>query len=99
MSSPVPPRFVPTLTEVVPTQTAQPRSVGVAAPLTADAQLALVQHIMKQVDGVLDRRLREAISRQVLVQSQVLTPRLREEIESLVRHSVAEALAGSPGAL
>ncbi len=99
MSSPVPPRFVPTLTEVVSDQTARQAPAATSTPLAVDTQASLVQHIMQQVDLVLERRLREAVSRQVLVQSQVLTPRLREEIESLVRHSVAQALAPPAGPL
>lgn len=99
MSSAVPPRFVPTLTEVVSAQTAPQALPASAAPLVGDGQAALVQRIMQQVDLVLERRLREAVSRQVLVQSQVLTPRLREEIEALVRNSVAQALTPLAGPL
>jgi hypothetical protein len=95
MASRMPPRFVPTLTEVV----AGPRAATGAEPLT---QEQLVHRIMQRVDLTLDRRLREAIASVVIEQSRQLAPALREQIESVVSAAVSEALAeeldpGRPG--
>ena len=84
-----PPRFVPTLTEVVRTQGA-----GTAPSVKAVAsEEQLVHRIMQRVDLSLERRLREAIATTVLDQTRLLAPLLREEIELVVRESVSQALA------
>lgn len=101
-SSPTPPRFVPTLTEVV-----HPTSVSIlrdatapAAPLTSSHPPSLHQledqvlhRVMQRVDLVLEHRLREAVSQLILTHTQALGPRLREEIELVVRQSVSQAIA------
>ena len=84
-----PPRFVPTLTEVV-------RSSKTVAAQAEPARLSedqLVHRIMQRVELSLERRLREAIATTVLQQTQLLGPLLREEIELVVRKSVEQALA------
>jgi hypothetical protein len=87
MATRQPPKFVPTLTEVVSTPTAaQPVPAGLS-------QEQLVHRIMQRVDLTLDRRLREAIATTVLEQTRALGPMLREQIESVVRETVAQALA------
>ena len=83
-----PPRFVPTLTEVVTTAASPP---GAGAPAVSHEQL--VRRVMQRVDLSLERRLREAIATTVLEQTRTLGPLLREEIELVVRESVAQALA------
>lgn len=86
MVSRTPPRFVPTLTEVV-------RS-GAAAPADAAvSQEQMVQRVMQRVDMALERRLREAIAATVLEQTRALGPILRDEIELVVREAVAQAFA------
>jgi hypothetical protein len=81
-----PPRFVPTLTEVVRN--------GAAARTDPDTtQEQLVQRVMQRVDMSLERRLREAIAATVLEQTRALGPILREEIEIVVREAVAQAFA------
>lgn len=80
-----PPRFVPTLTEVVQ---------GTAASgADGRAQDELVHRIMQRIDLTLDRRLREAIAGVVLEQTELLAPALRARIEAVVAASVAEAVA------
>ncbi|MEP6790904.1 MAG: hypothetical protein ABI907_06010 [Ramlibacter sp.] len=85
-----PPRFVPTLTEVV-------REAGASGPapavVDAASQEQLIHRIMQRVDLTLDRRLREAIATTVLEQTRSLGPQLREEIEAVVRDTVSKALA------
>ena len=84
-----PPRFVPTLTEVVRSRKTE---AGPAPPATLSED-QLVHRIMQRVELSLERRLREAIATTVLQQTQLLGPLLREEIELVVRKSVEQALA------
>ena len=90
MPTRTPPRFVPTLTEVVR---------GAAAPVLGRlTEEQLVHRVMQRVDLTLDKRLREAIASVVLEHSRALAPALREEIEAVVAAAVSEALAGELGA-
>lgn len=89
-----PPRFVPTLTEVVlPTAL----TVAPATPpglITSEAlEDQIIHRVMQRIDLSLERRLREAVAAMVLQQTQSLVPRLREEIEFVVRQSVSDAVA------
>ena len=84
-----PPKFVPTLTEVVNSRKAP---AGGAVP-SALSEEQLVHRIMQRVELTLEKRLREAIATTVLQQTQMLGPLLREEIELVVRESVEQALA------
>ncbi|MBX3587588.1 MAG: hypothetical protein KF796_13190 [Ramlibacter sp.] len=86
----VPPRYVPTLTDVVrATSAAAPDAV---APLDG-LQEQIIHRVMQRVDLSLERRLREAIATLVLEQTRHLGPLLREEIEAIVRQAVSEAVA------
>jgi hypothetical protein len=85
-----PPRFVPTLTEVVKTRKA---GAGAGEQLVALSEEQLVHRIMQRVELTLEKRLREAIATTVLQQTQMLGPLLREEIELVVRQCVEQALA------
>lgn len=89
MATRTPPRFVPTLTEVV--HTAHPQAAS--APAALPTQEQLTQRVMQKVDLVLDRRVRETIASVVLEQTQALGPLLRERLEAVVREAVAQALA------
>jgi hypothetical protein len=51
----------------------------------------MVQRVLQRVDLVLERRLREVVGQLILEHTQTLTPRLREEIEVVVRQSVSQA--------
>lgn len=83
-----PPRYVPTLTEVVK---GAPETRGAAPGALSEDQL--VQRVMQRVDMTLERRLREAIAATVLEQTRSIAPLLREEIEAVVRETVAQAFA------
>jgi hypothetical protein len=87
-----PPRFVPTLTDVVQ---AGDYNMPVHVPLQNESLLEdqIVHRVMQRVDLVLERRLREAVSQVILTHTQALGPRLREEIELVVRESVIQAVA------
>jgi hypothetical protein len=86
MSSRTPPRYVPTLTEVV-TSGAElgPDNAAVLS------QEQLIQRVMRRVDLTLERRLREAVAAAVIEQTRAIGPLLREEIEAVVRETVAQA--------
>jgi DNA-binding transcriptional regulator YbjK len=82
-----PPRFVPTLTQVV----------EVASASVEDGQQApdleqLMQLVLKQVDARLELRLREAAEVLVEAQLQNLRRTFRAELEPLVRQSVKQAM-------
>ncbi|WP_369858189.1 hypothetical protein [Acidovorax sp. 69] len=62
-------------------------------PLPDGMEEYMVHRVMQRVDVVLDQRLREAIATVVQEQTRSVLPRLREEIESVVRHAVYEAVA------
>jgi len=87
-----PPRFVPTLTDVVPAS-GQADQVKVAPPNESHLEDQVVHRVMQRVDLVLERRLREAVAQVILTHTQSLGPRLREEIELVVRESVIQAVA------
>ena len=87
MATRTPPRFVPTLTEVVQTGPAP------LSPTIAWSQDQLAQRVLQRVDLALERRLRETIATVILEQTAALTPVLRERIETLVRDLVAQAVA------
>jgi hypothetical protein len=86
MSARTPPRYVPTLTEVV--ASGAQASPGRAA---AVSQEQLIQRVMQRVDLMLERRLREAVAAAVIEQTRAIGPLLREEIEAVVRETVAQA--------
>ncbi|MBA3771565.1 MAG: hypothetical protein H0X13_03475 [Ramlibacter sp.] len=81
-----PPRYVPTLTEVV-----KPPAGPGASPPAGLSQEQLIARVMQRVDLMLERRLREAIAAAVLEQTRTIVPLLRDEIESVVRQTVAQA--------
>ena len=90
MAGRVPPRYVPTLTQVVaPAATPGPEPVRPA--LGGPAQEQLVERLMRRVDLTLEGRLREVIAAAVIEQTRALAPVLREEIEAAVRQAVADA--------
>lgn len=91
-----PPRFVPTLREVVqPTAApAAPAAKAKSAVPAVDVQRLqeqMVHRVMQRVDLTLDRLLRETVGRLVLEHTQALAPSLRDEIEIVVRQSVNQA--------
>lgn len=98
---PSPPRFVPTLTDVVHEPEALPSDAPAAlaasvvpVPVVPEGtEEAIVHRVMQRVDMALDQRLREAIALVVQEQTRSLLPRLREEVESVLRQTVYEAVA------
>lgn len=64
-----------------------------SAKLVDGIEEVIVHRVMQRVDVVLEKRLRDAIATVVQEQTRSVHPRLREEIESVVRHAVYEAVA------
>ena len=99
MTGRIPPRYVPTLTEVVDpaaacTPAVQPVTApGAEAPAAAPpfSEDELVRRVMRRVDARLEQRLREAVAAAVIEQTRALRPILQCEIEGVVRQAVAEA--------
>ena len=102
----VPPRYVPVLTEVVgaaarvepvppvPPPTVPAPALPVAPPLDTQAlEDQLLHRVMQRVDLALEQQLHDAVASMVLQHTHALVPRLREEIEFVVRQAVAEAVA------
>lgn len=90
-----PPRFVPTLTEVV---VAHPDDADVAPPgVPGLSEDQLVRRIMQRVSQGLEQRLREAVAQVVLEQTRGIAPLVAAEVESVVRSLVSEALAQERG--
>lgn len=83
----VPPRFVPTLTEVVNVGAGDGTVVAAAM-----AESATVQNVLRHVDLILENRLQEAVGKLVIAHSQTLALQLREEIAEVVHQCMAKAL-------
>ena len=104
MTNRTPPRYVPTLTEVIKSSAAPvPAAPPVPAPappgtVAGLSQEQLIHRVMQRVDLTLERRLREAVAELVLEQTRALGPLLHEEIESVVRETVAQAFADEAAA-
>lgn len=109
-----PPRYVPTLTEIVtPVEEPAPQWAADALALSDEAaepesfssmQEQMVHRVMLRVDVLVEQRLLEAIAAVVQQHTRSLEPLLREEIEDVVRQSVSEAIAeelaiGNPAGL
>lgn len=92
MATRTPPRFVPTLTEVVQASAPAPLTPTTAGAPPAPSLDAVTQRVMQRVDLALERRLRETVATVVLEQASALAPLLRDRIEAMVREIVAEAL-------
>ena len=90
-----PPRFLPTLTEVVhPGQAPDIQTSSMSGqPSLGMLEDQVLHRVMQRVDLVLERRLREAVGQVILAHTRALGPRLREEIELVVRESVSQAVA------
>lgn len=98
MAARTPPRYVPTLTEVVNPPPVAPASPAPSEP-AGGSEEEWVHRIMQRVDLTLDRRLREAVAAVVLEQTRALAPLVREQVESVVREAVSQAIADELEAL
>ena len=91
----VPPRFVPTLTEVVhaaplpETRVVEANEASVACSRTEDA---MVQAVLQRLELILELRVQEAVAKLVRDHTQTLAAHLREEIVPVVRQCVLQAI-------
>ena len=91
----VAPRFVPTLTEVVQ------GPVGAAPVLRPAAQPSrpsldadlMIEWVQAEVSDTLNRNLHDLIANALVEQVDLVSARLRQEIEPLVRQAVVDAVA------
>ena len=85
------PRFLPTLTEVVP----PPGLARTSAAVMPDFE-DVVQSVLQRVNLTIERRLLEeadALVRTLVTeQLQTLSPGLRQELEMVVRQAVSDAM-------
>ncbi|MBF5004275.1 hypothetical protein [Diaphorobacter caeni] len=79
--------------EAEPVPVAQSPSPSPSAVLPDGYEEYVVHRVMQRVDVLLEQRLREAIALVIQEQTRSIVPRLREEVESVVRQSVYEAVA------
>ncbi|HEX6363320.1 MAG TPA: hypothetical protein VFZ93_10210 [Albitalea sp.] len=91
MSSP-PPERLPVLTEVVSPGTAP--VAGTPAP-AAETELVrrVLDNVQRQVDLMLEQRLREAVGPALARATEALARELREELASALRDVVSRAVA------
>ena len=79
-----PPRFLPTLTEVIP----PPAAVNSSLP-AIDADL-LVDNLMQTMLPRLQAQLQESLEQMVQDHVQLLVPRLQQEVEAALRQAIAQ---------
>ena len=96
--APGPPAYVPTLTDIVypapvptpaPAHSAESAKDGRAA--AEDLQALMVQRVLEHVNLDLDSRLQEVTAQLVRQHVSAMLPRLADDIERVIRASVANA--------
>lgn len=96
MTTPLPPRFVPILTEVVePAAGAEPRLAGPPAQTDVAARDEIVRRVTQGVLGEVEPLVREAMLQLAGHQARTLDG-LRTDIAALVARRVDEALRNHP---
>ncbi len=91
-----PPRFVPTLTEVVKSPELATAIAPQAAPQASAQSLdeqAWTARIMQDLDVTLEAKLRQVVAKVVSEQLSGMVPVLRAELEFCVKDAVRQALA------
>lgn len=96
-----PPRFIPTLTEVIgsgepvraaseePKEGSRPRKVVAARPQVSEE---LVDRVLQRLQPMLEAQLRESVTSLVQEHASMLELLLSKEIEQQVRQTVAQVL-------
>lgn len=95
--TPAPPKAAVQGTPAAPLSTPPKPAATAAVTLPNGFEEYVVHRVMQRVDVVLDQRLREAIALVVEEQTRSMLPRLREEVEAVVRNAVYEAVAEELG--
>ena len=82
------PRFLPTLTEVV--------HIPVATPVAGEAAISaddIIDRVMLRLDGPLQGALQAVLGTLVVEKMRELEPRIRDEVDRVVRLAVEDAIA------
>lgn len=103
MSNPNPPRFLPTLTEVVtpeafmPAEQAQwvsePQAVPAERSLSMDDTALITQNVLAKITPLLEQQLRNSAQELFEVQVNVVLPALHRHVEAAVQQAIQETLA------
>ena len=91
----VPPRFVPTLTEVVqaaPLPETRVVEANEASAACSRPEDAMVQAVLQRLEPILELRVQEAVAKIVRDHTQTLAAHLREEIAQVVHACVLRAI-------
>ncbi|MDO5087447.1 MAG: hypothetical protein Q4D74_07550 [Comamonadaceae bacterium] len=91
-----PPRFVPTLTEVVGEQAAPADGAPAAEPRLGALPEPLVQQVLQAIGPTLDAQISEAMGRVLHEQMLGLNARVQREVAEVVRQAVLSALSRHP---
>ena len=78
-----PPRFLPTLTEVIP----PPKDPNAMGAIDTDL---LIDNVMQSLLPRLQAQLQDSLEQMVHDQLQVLVPRMQQEVEAAVRQAIAQ---------
>lgn len=95
----VPPRFVPTLTEVVhaaPLPETRVVEANEASAACSRPEDAMVQAVLQRLELILELRVQEAVAKLVRDHTQTLAAHLREEIAHVVHECVLRAIKEEP---
>lgn len=92
-SSPLAPPAVAVTPQAAKAEPPQAAAANPASAFPQGIEELVIHRVMQRVDLVLDQRLREAIATVLMEQTRSIVPRLREEVESVVRYAVYEAVA------
>lgn len=79
------------VTAPAPAKTDLSNATDQPLPLSGAQEELMVQRVLQRIDVVLEQRLREVVDQLILEHTQALAPRLRQEIELVVRESVVQA--------
>lgn len=100
MSNTNPPRFLPTLTEVVSPEFANatlpvtaPSSFAPAASVSVDDTARITQNVLARLTPMLEQQLRSSAHELFEVQVNVVLPALHRHVEAAVRQAIEETLA------
>lgn len=100
MSTNNPPRYLPTLTEVVLPEVAPHNIAGATQATGPDDTAAITQSVLAKITPLLEQQLRSSAQELFEVQISVVLPALHRHIEAVVRQAVQETLVerGAEGA-
>lgn len=66
-------------------------AIAEAMAFSFDPQALMMRRVLQRIDRVLEPRLQEVVDQVILVHMQALVPRLRQEIDAVVREAIAQA--------